>query len=163
MRSLFHTIILLTIGLLLTSGCNDMCLDNRNALPLAGFYAADPEGVIQQVEVDSLAVIGVGMEGDSILSKKTERKSQLYMPFRIDEDKTQYAFIAYSEWGEARDTVTFEYTRVARFASAECGVSYVFQIHDITSQGILFDSVVCPKGFIDNENIENLQIYMRTQ
>lgn len=152
----------MAIGLLAFS-CSDPCTDNRNALPLAGFYAKDAEGVMQQVQVDSLAVIGVGLEGDSILSRKTQTKSQLYMPFKIDADRTQYAFIAYFEWGEARDTVTFDYSRVARFASAECGVSYIFQIHDITSQGVLFDSIVCPKGFIDNENIENLQIYMRTE
>ncbi|MDE6007385.1 MAG: hypothetical protein K2G67_07515 [Muribaculaceae bacterium] len=163
MRSLIYTLLAILSFVLLTAGCNDTCLENRNALPLAGFYAQDAEGVLQQVEVDSLAVTGVGMEGDSLLSAKTQTKSQLYMPFRIDSDRTQYAFIAYSDYGEARDTVTFEYTRLARLASAECGVSYIFQIHEIRTQGVLFDSVVCPKGFIDNENIENLQIYMRTE
>ena len=145
------------------SACRDTCSDNKNALPRAGFYIHDSEGAVSKVSVDSLEVIGVGMPPDSVLSEASVSKNELYLPFRIDSDRTQYVFINRRRGADIRDTVTFDYTRVARFVNVECGVSYVFHIHDITSEGTLIDSVVCPNGFIDNANIENLRIYFATE
>lgn len=163
MRSLLvllGTLIILCVSL---GACTETCNDNRNALPRAGFYALDSAGVLQSIQVDSLEVIGVGATGDSILSQATTSKSELYLPFKIESDTTQYLFLYRADGYELRDTVTFDYTRVARFVSAECGVSYVFHIHRINCQGNLIDSVVCPSGFIDNSAIENLKIYFRTR
>lgn len=160
-------ILLLTLPLLallaFMPGCADSCTENQNALPLAGFYATDSDGSISQVTVDSLEVIGVGIPSDSALSPAGTAKNRLCLPFRIDADRTQYVFINRRKGADTRDTVTFDYDRVVRFVNVECGVSYVFHIHDITSQGTLIDSVTCPGGFIDNTNIENLRIYFRTE
>lgn len=163
MRQFRHILILSTWALPMLASCSDTCEQNQNALPSAGFYAVDAEGQARSVTTDSVAVVGVGLETDSLLSPTTAQISELYMPFRIDTDRTQYVFVATSQQREVRDTVTFDYTRVLRFASAECGVSYVFHIHDISTQGTLIDSVVCPKGFIDNTSGENLRIYFRTE
>lgn len=141
------------------SGCTDTCSENKNALPLAGFYAA---GGTDRIDIDSLEVTGIGAPGDSALSSASETKSQLYLPFRIDSDTTRYVFRDAAGGVQRRDTVTFVYTRTPRFVNVECGVSYLFDIHDITCQGVLIDSVTCPNGFIDNTNTENLHIYFAT-
>lgn len=144
-------------------GCStDECLQNRNALPLAGFYNSfEPK---QTVSIDSLEVFGVGAPGDSILSPGTQALSQLYLPFRLDSDTTRYVFrYLHKELvqHDIKDTVTFIYSRDPRFVSSACGVSYVFGIKEIRSTGLLIDSVVCPMGEITNKDSENLSIYFR--
>lgn len=139
------------------ASCSETCNENRNALPLAGLYASGDNS--QRISLDSLRVVGVGVPGDSALYDGNTRIEQLYLPFRIDSDTTCYVFSDSHLYGGARDTVTFVYSRTPRFVSEECGVSYLFDIRRITSQGVLIDSVTCPEGFIDNVNSENLRIY----
>ena len=146
----------LMISAVLLAGCGDTCADNKNALPRAAFYAGEAT-----VSVDSLEIRGIGAPGDSILSEGTERKSEIYLPFRIDSDSTVYSF-DYTGGVKASSIVTFIYSRTPRFVSAECGVSYVFDIRKIECKGNLIDSVTCPQGFIDNAPGVNLRIYLRT-
>lgn len=160
LRSLLEAVLFLII---LTWGCSsDECLQNRNALPLAGFYNSfEPT---QTVAIDSLEVYGVGAPGDSILSTGTQALSKLYLPFRLDSDTTRYVFrYLHKELAQQniRDTVTFIYSRDPRFVSSACGVSYVFGIKEIRSTGLLIDSVTCPMGEITNKDSENLSIYFR--
>lgn len=147
-----------TVAALVGVSCSDTCSENRNALPRAGFYT---DGDVS-VTIDSLEVVGVGMKGDSALSSVSVQKSELYLPFRIDSDTTAYVFINARQGAGQRDTVRFVYTRTPRFVSAECGVSYIFEMKQITWTGPLIDSVVCPQGYIDNVNAENLRIYFAT-
>lgn len=142
---------------LMAASCSDACYENKNTLPEAGFYSSSSDP--QPVTLDSIEVVGVGMKNDSVLSSGSMSKSMVYLPFRIDSDTTSYAFIDVRQKSLLRDTISFVYTRTPRFVSAECGVSYVFDIKSISSQGILIDSVVCPQGFIDNVNTENIKIY----
>ena len=152
--------LLLIVGLVLAA-CNDQCGENKNAIPLAGFYVAgDPE---QAVRVDSLEVRGIGAPGDSIWSPASDTKQQLYLPFRIDSDTTTYLFTMNISGYSLSSEVTFVYSRTPRFADAECGVNYIYDIKKIECTGNLIDSVTCPSGFIDNTNIENLKIYMASQ
>lgn len=139
------------------AACSETCNDNKNALPLAGFYKAGP--IAEQVSVDSIEVIGVGLAGDSVLSEAAVTKDRVYLPFRIDSDTTRYAFVDKRDGPVLADTVTFVYSRTPVFSSAVCGVSYVYRMQEITSQGALIDSATCPKGFINNVNEENLRIY----
>lgn len=144
----------------LISCSDDTCSDNRNALPLAGFYVGG-QNEDTPVSVAGIAVVGVGLKGDSVLSEASASKEKIYLPFRIDSDETRYAFVSQTNEGEVlmADTVTFLYSRTPRFVSASCGVSYIFNIRKITAQGLLIDSVTCPAGYIDNRNEENLRIY----
>lgn len=143
----------------LVSGCNDTCTENKNALPLAGFYVSD--GVSEQsTSVDSLKVWGAGAPGDSILSSARETKTELYLPLRIDSDTTEYYFERRAFGSFSQSKVRFIYSRTPRFASVECGVSYLYGIEAIECSGNLIDSIVCPSGFIDNTNSENLKIYL---
>lgn len=147
----------------LSWGCSsEECLQNRNALPLAGFYNSFDSK--QTVSIDSLEVYGVGAPGDSILSPGTQPLSQLYLPFRLDSDTTKYVFrYLHKELAQQNivDTVTFIYSRDPRFVSSACGVSYVFGIKEIKTTGLLIDSVTCPMGEITNMDSENLNIYFR--
>lgn len=143
---------------LCVASCADTCNDNRNSLPLAGFYLSGADSV--KHTISGLEVVGVGQNGDSLLSASDVSKEDLYLPFRIDADETQYVFVKrIGEEEEITDTVSFLYTRTPKFTSAACGVYYLFGIREIKSQGVLIDSVVCPKGYIDNVNVENLRIY----
>lgn len=151
-------IFILSIILLTVTACNDNCGENMNAIPLAGFYVAGEKD--EQVRVDSLEVRGIGAPSDSILSSPSETKTQLFLPFRIDSDTTSYLFTMNVQGYSLASEVTFVYSRTPRFAEAECGVSYIYDIKKIECTGNLIDSVTCPGGFIDNTNIENLRIYL---
>lgn len=148
----------------LLPGCSsDECTQNRNALPLAGFYSS-AEGH-SKLAVDSVSVYGVDVPGDSILSDGKKRINQLYLPFRLDRDTTRYVFRYLQKELAAmdlKDTVTFIYSRNPRFVSAACGVSYVFTMQEIRHTDIIIDSVACPAGEINNMATQNLEIYIRT-
>lgn len=148
------------IGLTI-AGCSGDCLNNKNALPYAGFYSS--EETPATVSVDSLRVYGIGAPGDSVLYDGSNISS-LYLPFRIDSDTTTYIFEPTTEAAQRAgitDTVRFVYDRIPRLVSEECGVSYIFRMKEIYCSKQLIDSVTCPKGEITNENIENLHIYFR--
>lgn len=89
--------------------------------------------------------------------------SQLYLPFRIDSDETVYRFSAQGAdslaGSEISSTVTFRYSRRAKFVSRECGVSYVYTLEDVSCSGLLIDSVVPLTDEITNVNEENMRIY----
>lgn len=154
-----------TVMAALFAACSDdTCTENRTALPTAGFYATY-FGETQEIAADSLQVRGLGAPSDSILSEADVRKESLQLPFRIDNDTTSYIFTEFDGAGNPgmSDTVTFIYTRVARFINHECGVGYSFQMHNIIWSGELIDSVTCPSGHIDNVSGENLRIYLKTE
>ncbi len=142
--------------LLMMAGCASECYENQNALPLAEFRYVE-DSVARECAMDSLRVYGVGAPGDSTLWNGGN-VSELYLPFRVDHDTTQYVF-EHLRLG-VRDTVTFLYERAPRLVSAECGVSYVFKIRSIASTGPFIDSVACPGGEITNVNRSNLLIYL---
>lgn len=155
----------LTLLFALAGGCSsDECLQNKNALPLAGFYSSSERN--PAISIDSLQVSGIGVPGDSILSPGSSAISSLYLPFRLDQDETSYEFRYIKKELAAldlKDVITFCYTREPRFVSAACGVSYVFKIQEIRHTSVFIDSVTCPAGEITNMAVENLKIYFRTE
>ncbi|MDE5807012.1 MAG: hypothetical protein K2H76_02780 [Muribaculaceae bacterium] len=161
----FFYVSLSAVAMGIAAGCaTDECYDNRNALPYAGFYGV-MDGKMSSISVDSLRVYGIGAPGDSILSEGKRAIANLYLPFRIDSDTTSYVFKlinkAYDEY-EIADTVTFVYSREARFVSSACGASYIYTIKDIRNTGLLIDSISVLDGRITNSDIENIQIYFNT-
>ena len=148
-------VLLLLVGM---GGCGDACSENKNALPLAGFYSKEMPG--SEVSVDSLEIKGVDVKGDSILSSADKVISEVYLPFRIDSDTTRYALRRYGPHAGI-DPLPFIYNRRPQLTSIECGVSYLFEIIDIQYGGELIDSVSCPRGYIDNANIQNLHIFLK--
>lgn len=145
------------------SGCaTSECFDNQNSLPLAGFYSSGENP--QAVSLDSISIYGVGAPGDSILVDSVRTISQVYLPFRIDEPYTTY-IIRYlgglAGLYRISDEIKFSYDIVPMFVSSACGTVYYYKITGIEHTDNFIDSVVCPKGVITNENIENLKIYFR--
>lgn len=155
----------LALGMALLAGgacSSEECLDNKNSLPLAGFYSSsDP---LQGIVLDSISIYGIGAPGDSVLHDSVRQLSQSYLPFRIDEERTTYV-IRYlqkplGDYGIA-DTVTFSYEIIPHFVSAACGAVYNYKLRGITTTRHIIDSVTCPSGMITNKNVENIKIYFR--
>lgn len=154
-------IALLSYGM---SSCSTSeCFDNQNSLPLAGFYSSSERP--QAISIDSISILGVGAPGDSILQDSVRSLSQVYLPFRIDQNSTTYEIrYLFGAAGVMRlkDEITFNYDIVPMFVSTACGAVYYYDMKNIEYTQNLIDSVVCPKGVITNENIENLKIYFKT-
>lgn len=141
---------------------NDECLDNKNSLPLAGFYSSD--SVPKQVSLDQISIYGVGVPGDSVLHDSVKGLSQSYLPFRIDQNSTQYVIQYLTGLGgilRIRDTITFNYEIIPWFVSSACGTIYKYKMDTIETTHHFIDSVTCPGGTINNANIENLKVYFR--
>lgn len=147
----------------LMSGCNsNECYDNKNSLPLAGFYTS--EETPRAISLDSVTIYGIGAPGDSILEDSVRNLSQCYLPFRIDQGSTSYV-IQYLSGIAGRlhlaDTIVFNYDIVPRFVSSACGVVYDYKINLIETTHLFIDSVTCPEGEITNVSKENLKIYFK--
>ncbi|MDE6143613.1 MAG: hypothetical protein K2F94_06020 [Muribaculaceae bacterium] len=148
---------------LLMAACgSDECYDNKNSLPLAGFYSSSEEPV--SISLDSVSVFGIGAPGDSVLHDSVSGLSQSYLPFRIDQGSTTFV-IRYLQGMLGRyrvaDTVSFNYEIEPWFVSSACGVVYDYKISSIETTHNIIDSVVCPSGVIDNVDSENIRIYFR--
>ncbi|MDE6097074.1 MAG: hypothetical protein K2G52_12910 [Muribaculaceae bacterium] len=141
---------------------SDECLDNKNSLPLAGFYSSAE--LPQQITLDSISIYGIGAPGDSVLHDSVRGLSQSYLPFRIDEGETKYVIKYLSgllgRYGIA-DTITFRYEIQPWFVSAACGAVYYYNMDTILTTRHVIDSVTCPSGQITNVSTENLRIYFR--
>lgn len=149
-------------GALLAACSSDECLENKNSLPLAGFYSS--EAVPQAISIDSISIYGVGAPGDSILHDSVRGLSETYLPFRIDQDSTvfviRYLQEPFGSYG-IEDTITFRYDILPDFVSAACGAVYDYRMRQISTTHFLIDSVTCPDGTITNLNAQNLRIYFR--
>lgn len=150
-------------GIMLMSACgNDECFENKNSLPLAGFYSS--AAVPQAISLDSISIFGIGAPGDSVLHDSVRNLKESYLPFRIDTGQTSYV-IRYLQgilgYMEVADTITFNYEIQPWFVSSACGVVYNYRMKDIVTTHHVIDSVTCPGGVINNVNKENIRIYFR--
>ena len=141
----------LAAAALALAGCSTgACNDNQQALPLAGFYSSSTD---ESVNVSGLQV--QGENNDSLLLQSATTTSSVYLPFKPDADVTAFVFTM----GQEEEIVTFHYSRRPKFVSAECGVSYVFTIKEVTHTGTLIDSVAVTDSIVTNEELERIKIY----
>lgn len=140
-------------------GCTSHeCYDNKNSLPLAGFYSSTESP--REVYIDSVAIRGVGAP-DSLYLAAGYYFQQVYMPLELEKGETSYVFEYLTEsLAGITDTVTFRYNEVPYFVSEECGAIYKYEIKEITTTGNVIDSVTCPRGVIDNISEVNIRIYL---
>jgi hypothetical protein len=145
---------------LVASCVSTECYDNQNSLPLAGFYSSYGDGEpSHSVTIDSVSIYGIG--ASTILEDSVVALSQVYLPFRVEEEVTQYVFEYLPErFHGMKDTITFRYKEVPYFVSAACGAIYKYEIQEINTTGRVIDSVTCPNGVIDNIAEENIRIYL---
>ena len=162
MRRLPMASVAFAVGSVMMSCSSGECLENKNSLPLAGFYSSEP--LPQAISLDSLSIFGIGAPGDSILHDSVRNLSQTYLPFRIDCDSTRFVIRylqrPFGDYGIS-DTITFRYEIIPYFVSAACGAVYDYRMRSISTTHYLIDSVTCPDGRITNLNKENLMIYFR--
>lgn len=143
--------------------CNtNGCLENRNSVPLAGFYGS---GTDSYISLDSLQIEGVGAPGDSVLSTPGSAINQIYLPMRSTQTGTKWK-IAYKwkalDYPELCDTIDLTYRSEPYFASEECGAIYRYHITRVSHTEHLIDSVAITDSTITNVDIERIRIYFRT-
>lgn len=158
---------IILIGVLLWGCGSDECMDNKNSLPKAGFYAADSMASTSTptpIGIDSISIFAVGVPGDSMLCDLARNLSETYLPFNIDKDSTQYVF-RYLQKNLSKlhieDTITFRYSMEPLFVGAACGVIYKYTIDSIAHTSFCIDSVSCPTGEITNKPVTNINIFFK--
>ncbi len=143
------------------AGCNTLgCLDNGSSLPLAGFFA--PDGQI--IQLDSLAIGGVGAPNDSLLITPGTKVSEVYLPLRSTASSTSYVIhYAYRELDADiyNDTITLDYTSIPYFVSEECGAMYYYHIDRMGYTTHLIESIELTDSLITNVDQQRIKIYMR--
>ena len=157
----YITIVAAVLVLLSVASCGDEgCFENRTSLPKAGIYASNIAG--QAIAVDSISLHGIGAQGDVELLKTSRGVSSLVMPFRNDADTTQFV-IRYDMKALAQmnmsDTLTFVYTRYPYFISADCGVTFNYQIDDFRYTTYMLDSAALVVDEVTNVDEETLRLY----
>ena len=163
--ALKRTVIYIVAALLLCVSCStDGCLDNQNAIPLAGFYdSASGSGI----SISNMQVSGVGAPGDSILQPAGRAISQIYLPMRSTANKTEWCLHYISadnpeaDTDAFNDTIAFEYNSHEYFASEECGAMYLYEITHVRHTSHLVDSVVVTDSLITNVDLERIRIYFK--
>lgn len=149
--------------LMLAAACNSSgCLENRNSVPLAGFYDASTGSAIT---LDSVQITGLGMSDDDPLSAAGTSISTIYLPMRSTEQSTTWIFSykwSYLDYPQLCDTLSFDYTSTPYFASNDCGVIYKYLITHFSYTTHLIDSVALSDSLITNVDKEQIQIYFRT-
>lgn len=163
LKKLAGPIIIMSVFSALAIGCaTSECYDNQNSLPLAGFYSSQEVPVA--ISLDSISILGIGAPGDSILQDSVRSLSQVYLPFRIDQNSTTYQIRYLGGLPgvfHMADEITFIYEIEPMFVSSACGTVYYYKMVSIDYTQAFIDSVTCPSGVITNENLENIKIYFR--
>ncbi len=137
------------------------CTDNKNSIPLAGFYSYEE---LAPISVSSVSIGGVGAPDDSLLVKNGT-VSEVYLPFRADAGNSSFFFRYEAEelnHEELFDTITFNYTPIPYFASEECGAMFRYKIENFTCTYHLIDSVGLVSDVMTNADVETIRIYFRT-
>lgn len=145
----------------MTQSCNTSgCTDNQSALPLAGYYSSSSGA---EISVADMSVRGEGAPGDSVLYGPGETRSEVYLPFRSNTDRTSWIFTYEpDETTSVSDRIDFTYTSTPHFASEECGAMYFYRITSVAHTSNLIDSVVVTDSLITNVNERRIRIYFRT-
>lgn len=164
MRKLLIIIVLAAITpLAVLTGCSNVgCTENRNSIPIAGFYSYR---TLDPIVIDSLAIGGVGAPADTLLLRPNGNAGQVYLPFRATANETQF-YIKYQrkelDYPELYDTLSFTYTSVPYFASEDCGAMYHYNITRLDYTTHLIDSVGIVDSLITNLERETIRIFFRT-
>lgn len=160
-KILTYIVLLLTI-LPVVQGCSTSgCSDNQTCVPRAGFYSYSTGS---KITVDSISIGGVGAPNDSLLV--TLRAGETQLPLRANYPTVSF-FFRYlqkdlQDYGVV-DTLTIDYTTIPYFADEDCGAMFRYTINDIRHTSNLIDSVAMLDSVITNVDLEQIQIYFRTE
>lgn len=156
--------IILAVAALALSACNSSgCLENRSSLLYAVFYSMESG---EKISVDSLEIIGEGMDDKDPLSAAGSPIGQILLPMRSTKDVTTWVFKYRQhqiDMPELYDTISFRYDSTPYFASSDCGVVYNYHINKVTYTKHLIDSVSVLDSLVTNVDKERLRVYFRTR
>ena len=144
----------------LVVGCDNGCFENRTSIPKAALYASNMPD--KTISVDSISVYGVGQKSGAMIVNCGKRVTSFSLPFRNDADTTEFV-IRYDMKALAQsgvcDTLTFIYTRYPHFISADCGVTFNYQIDDFRYTTYMLDSAAVMVDEVTNIDEETLRLY----
>lgn len=136
------------------SGCSSSgCENNRNAIPMAGFYDYETKAALT---VSGLAVSGVGAPNDSLLLDPARSAHQVYLPFRGAQTETSFRFAS----GGFADVVTFKYESIPYFDGEECGAMWHYHITEVEHLGLIIDSIAVTDADVTNIERERIMIFL---
>lgn len=162
-KYILHAVLFLLLGAIAAmQSCSDSaCLENKSAIPLAGFYDSSTR---RAVKVDSLQIGGVDAPNDSLLLDN-KSADEVFLPMRSAYTTTAF-YIHYDSRAlrdpELNDTLTFDYESLPYFASEQCGAMYVYRVHKLTYTRHLIDSIGIVDSLITNVNKQYMRIFFRT-
>lgn len=141
-------------GLILIVACSgEGCINNRNSIPLAGFYDLATE---QKVSVSRMPVYGIGAPNDSSLLDTVRNSSQVYLPLRGSLTSTAFVF----DGGTVKDTLTINYESYPYYDGEDCGAMWRYLIHGVVYTRNFIDSVLVTDPLITNIERERLMIFL---
>ena len=139
------------------AGCsNEGCMNNRNSIPMAGFYSLANE---EPLSVSKLAIYGVGAPGDSLLLDTVRSSHQVYLPLRGQLPSVRFAFKS----GDLTDTLTINYNSYPFFDGEDCGAMWRYELTSVQYLHTLIDSVFVTDPLISNVERESLMIFLKTE
>lgn len=151
---LWAIVIAALVGVSVITGCSsEGCENNRNSIPLAGFYDYTTK---EALTVSGLSVSGVGAPNDSLLLDPARNSHQVYLPFRGSQSEASFAFKA----NGFIDIVTFKYESIPYFDGEECGAMWRYRIIDVEYNGLLIDSISVTDSDITNIERERIMIFL---
>lgn len=157
MRSVWLIYCLIAGAALLLGGCsNEGCMNNRNSIPMAGFYRLADE---EKLSVSKLEIYGVGSPGDSLLLDTARSSNQVYLPLRGMQPSAQFVFKA----GNLTDTLTIDYNSYPFFDGEDCGAMWRYELTSVSYLHRLIDSVFVTDPLITNVERERLMIFLKTE
>lgn len=154
MRRWLHVVAGLALMSALSVSCSsDGCTNNRNSIPMAGFYELSSG---RQLSVSGLEVYGVGAPNDSLLLDTLRNSQQVYLPLRGAQTQTSFMFKA----GDVADVLTLTYDSYPYFDGEDCGAMWRYVITGVDYDRTLIDSVLVTDPVITNIERERLMIFL---
>lgn len=153
----WHNLLVSVVAAAALVACsNEGCMNNRNSIPMAGFYLLDGE---QSISVSKLEVYGIGSPGDSLLLDTARSNHQIYLPLRGDLDRARFAFAS----GNLADTLTINYKSWPYFDGEDCGAMWRYELTSVSYNRTLIDSVLITDPLITNIERERLMIFLKSE
>ncbi len=159
---IYISLIITTVSTSLEGCSNVGCTENRNSIPLAGFYSYETK---EPITANFLEIGGVGAPSDSLLLTGGTSASQVYLPFRAVAQQTKFfvSYIAESDNDASLpDTLTFDYESRPYFDSEDCGAMYHYYITTFNYTRHRIDSVAVTDSLITNLDRQTIEIYFST-
>lgn len=149
MKSIFHSLFIVVIGLLIFSACGDeaTCVDRETSLVKIDFV--DEDGLAKDIILNSLSSEG---SNDGFPEYQDDTLSRLVLPLNPGSRTSTFILTQPTR----TDTIGLSYDVVAQLISPECGLDAAFSNLDTTH--ISFEKVVIISGIINEQIPTNIEI-----